>query len=1221
MALIYILKFKIHRSVNNRLTVMSNLNGQTTKTMKTQILSEPVLVGRQHEIEELTRHLDSAAQGKGTTVFISGEAGSGKTRLTREFLEAAKKKGVAVLAGWCLSDSAVPYFPFIEAFNAYSASLDEEEQPISFQQTGAQFGLGGAVQIGSENQDISTLLTGPGAATKLGKPQVLSPQVWKDHAFAAVARSLHSISAQEPIILFLEDIHWADSASLALLQYIARAVNNSEKILVLATFRSEALTSDAEGHPHPLAETLRAMGREDLFIEIKLTNLNQASVSKIAENMIGGNLQPNLAEKLADESQGNPLFIVESLRMLLERKSLIQENNEWRLAVDDFGIPTKVKDIILRRLAILKRPQTRVLEAASVIGEKFDLELLSAVLSQDSLDVLETLTVIAQSTSIVCVEGDFYRFDHAKSREALYEELPLPLKKGYHGRIAEKLENIGKNGRLPYSELAYHYAEAGNKEKAVKYSLAAGQEALAKWSNQEAIKHFSYVLQNASETAENVEARRTPQEGLGDAYYANGMYAEAGKIFVALARSESGKVRLRAYRKAIDSAIYQGEVPYVIELAKEAEKYAVSDRLEGARVLFCKSKAEFFSGDLKASLKTAEGALRVFEEEYSLEDAARILYHIVAAYIDTEGLQEKSISLILRTVALTIELEDFTRQLEALQLEGVSFFLCGLFEEATNTNLDLLKTLEKTGGQFRHRVMASLGVVQDLERRELFADALSQSLKTLEWSKNWGNIAGVVRNYPLLVIQYARLGDLENAEENFKKLMNFPAEVLATPITGIAFFVALSGAVFFAAKNQWIEANQGFEKAFVELRRSGQSKGWDVLLRQHYSWALERQGRVEEAKVQLEEVQKLYRAVEERFGHVSLEASLMVRREFRVGEEFEMRLDLVNVSKKPGLLVKAQGVVPSDGFRVTALSPWCNLQNSSIEMKNTEIGAFQVETVKLSLQAVKAGTFTLNPKVAYVDELGETKTVNLNSATVTVQPAQPTVHIVAGRVSSGFDELDDLLGGGIPENYAVILCSPSSDERGMLIKRFVEAGAEAGETNFYITAEAGNGKALAEKYQSNFYLFFCNPRADTMMQSLPNVVKLKGVENLTEIDIAVTKAFRTLNPSATGPKRACIEIVSDVLLQHHAVITRKWLSGLLPDLKAKGFTTLAVIDPQMHPQEEAQAIIGLFEGEIRVYERETANGAEKVLRIRKLDNQKYSKNELILTTEKLGESK
>ena len=138
-----------------------------------------------------------------------------------------------------------------------------------------------------------------------------------------------------------------------------------------------------------------------------------------------------------------------------------------------------------------------------------------------------------------------------------------------------------------------------------------------------------------------------------------------------------------------------------------------------------------------------------------------------------------------------------------------------------------------------------------------------------------------------------------------------------------------------------------------------------------------------------------------------------------------------------------------------------------------------------------------------------------------------------------------------------------------------------------------------------------------MVQSLPNVFKLNGIENLTEIDIAMAKAFRMMKPSAASPKRICIEILSDVLLQHHAVITRKWLSALLPNLKSHGFTVLAVINPHMHSQEEVQAILGLFDGEIRISEKETAKGIDKVLRIRRLFNQKYLENELTLTGEKL----
>jgi KaiC/GvpD/RAD55 family RecA-like ATPase len=207
--------------------------------------------------------------------------------------------------------------------------------------------------------------------------------------------------------------------------------------------------------------------------------------------------------------------------------------------------------------------------------------------------------------------------------------------------------------------------------------------------------------------------------------------------------------------------------------------------------------------------------------------------------------------------------------------------------------------------------------------------------------------------------------------------------------------------------------------------------------------------------------------------------------------------------------------------------------------------------------------------------------------------------------------------GGVPENYAVVLTSPSSDERELLIRRFIETGVKAGQTTFLVTVEAGFAKFLAEDFQSNFYLFLCNPRAEVMVKNLPNVFKLKGVESLTDIDISLTKSFRMLDPTKEGPKIACNEIVSDVLLQHRAVVTRKWLSGLIPELRSKGFTTLAVVNPQMHPPEEVQAILGLFEGEIRISEKETASGLKKVLRVRKLYNQRYMETELVLSREKL----
>jgi predicted transcriptional regulator len=225
----------------------------------------------------------------------------------------------------------------------------------------------------------------------------------------------------------------------------------------------------------------------------------------------------------------------------------------------------------------------------------------------------------------------------------------------------------------------------------------------------------------------------------------------------------------------------------------------------------------------------------------------------------------------------------------------------------------------------------------------------------------------------------------------------------------------------------------------------------------------------------------------------------------------------------------------------------------------------------------------------------------------------PPESVLPDRVSTGRQDLDKLLLGGIPEGYAVVLTSPSCDERHSLIRDFLEAGLRSKQIVFDVSTDLSAVGNLGEEFQSGFYLFICNPQADKMAKNAPNVFKLNGVGNLNDISIALTLAFRQLDLTDRDQRRACIEIVSDVLLQHHALDTRRWLSGLLPDLKSRGFTTLAVMNPHMHALEETQAIIDLFEGEINIFEKESADGVEKLVKVKKLYNQRYLDFEMPLS--------
>jgi tetratricopeptide (TPR) repeat protein len=925
--------------------------------LKHRILPEPFLVGRERELKELQRCLEFAAKGKGTTVFISGEAGSGKTRLINEFLKITKRREITILSGWCLSNAALPYFPFIEAFSPNMSSREDGT-------------------IVSQQLSIRSWLSEAYSTEKLEKNKITAPQVWRDQAFASVTRELLFMSSVKPLILVLEDMHWADSASLALLHYISRALVN-EKILVLVTFRSEELGRDAERRPHPLVETIQLMGREGLFKEIKLVNLDQDCVRRIAESMLGGKVNRELVEKLSEESRGNPLFVVEFLRMLSERGSLLREQDQWRLSVDKLGIPSKVKEIILRRIGALRPDQRRVLDVASVIGDKFNPDLIGGVLSKDRLEILEVLNDVLKSTSMVRVEENLYRFDHAKSREVLYEEISLPLKRGYHERIAEQIENASKNAKeVSLSDLAYHYAQAGNKEKSVKYALAAGQDAVARFSNAEAIKHFKYVLESVANLEELTVERNVALEGLGDAYAANCMYAEAIKTFDQLAESETGSLRLRALRKAMDAAFIKGDKPdLLLEYAKKAEELALDDRLEMARVIKNRGRAFAWAGrgEQKLDLADYEAALQIFEEENSLADVAEALWRRGEASISARDLLEKGLGYLLRSRAIFRELGDVRKEIAVSRAIGIAFIYLGLFPEAKRELGKVLRVGEKIG-VFNElaRTIGILGLIDECEGK--FGEALSKVLKALEYIEKTD--VNYVKGFDLgaLTRLYSKLGDLKRADEYFDRMKKLPPEVLST--WTVRFNFNLTKAVYFAAKGRLKEANHIFEGFVANLEGS--------VFVGDYIWALEKQGRIKEAKVQRYKVQKIMEEIKNWFEHANVQLSVMVPRMVQIGEVVEMRLDLVNVAKNPGTLVKVEGLIPS-GCKVISLPSFCSIQNSSIKMNKKRIDPFQVETIKIKMSFEKAGVYNLDPILYYINDLGKPGTEKAKPITITVK--------------------------------------------------------------------------------------------------------------------------------------------------------------------------------------------------------------------------------------------
>lgn len=1165
--------------------------------MPSRMLNEPLLIGRKQELEQLHTFLSSVVNGKGKTVFLSGHAGSGKSRLVSEFLESTNEKETNVLKGFCLSNVAIPYFPFIEAFNRlYSESEEVNELPDD-QHNEAHRKDSDA----SRELTINDWLKGP-LENEMERKDSRSALVWKDLTFVAVTKALLSISEQKPIVFAIEDAHWADSASLSLLHYIARAISSS-RILFLVTYRSEELNSDIDGRPHPLVEVLRLMGRESLFEEIKLTDLSSENVASIGENMLGGSLDADFAGRLSLESQGNPLFVVESLRMLFERGELVCDNNTWRLSIEELGVPSKIRDVILRRVGTLKSSQRRVLDVASVVGEVFDVEVLAAVTNQDTLEVLETLNAIAVTSSLVYCQGESYRFDHAMSREILYEEIPLPLKRGYHNKIAARLETASKDGKdFPVNELAYHFAQAGITAKAVKYSLAAGLDAVSRYGNAEAVKHFRFVLDTVAGPPESSE-RITALEGLGDALFARGLFEDAIKTYESLGDStESSVIRLRALRKATEASRWRGDVLQSLDLAEKALQYKDADSLEYARVLMNKGLDFCLRGNAKEGLPEVEKALLSFEQQYALADTACALGQASAFGLSfSEFTIEKSLQMALRGVAIYEDLRDYRGQLETLHFLSTVFMNCGLFDHARQACEKGVRVGEEVAdNNLISWLYLYYAISAEAENLEEFVPL---SLRGLKYAEKTGTFYVTSMLYANLIRYYSKKGDLTQAQTNYEKLMRlFPDVERAGSKLAIA-VGKRSLALYFAAIDKYPEANALMTDG-LNLMSALHHKLFESMLRNDYSWILKRQGKEQEAKVQSDAAAELFNKLTRTFELVDFQGDMMFPNIVAAGQEFNLRLDISNISEKPGTLLRVKGLFPEQ-FTVTDSGSRLKFEDGSAVFDGKEIAPFGTETLTLKLCTSKPGSFNLNPEITYADSRGQLFTTKLKPTSLTVQSAATLETRFPGRVSTGYSDLDNMLLGGLPENYSIALTGPISDELEYIIDLFLRAGAKDHGSTFYLTTDSKKATLLQDQLPNDLYLLVCSSKAELSLKDQPNTFKLKGVENLTEIDIAILKTLRLLGQKSSGPRRACIEVVSDVLLQHHAVTTRKWLSGLIAELKSKGFSTIAVINSPMHPQEEVQAIMGIFDGELRLYEKESEEGTERMLRVARLHGQRY----------------
>jgi KaiC/GvpD/RAD55 family RecA-like ATPase len=231
-----------------------------------------------------------------------------------------------------------------------------------------------------------------------------------------------------------------------------------------------------------------------------------------------------------------------------------------------------------------------------------------------------------------------------------------------------------------------------------------------------------------------------------------------------------------------------------------------------------------------------------------------------------------------------------------------------------------------------------------------------------------------------------------------------------------------------------------------------------------------------------------------------------------------------------------------------------------------------------------------------------------------VQIPKPEGVALRDSISTGYSELDAVLAGGLPVGYAILIVSLPCDERDLLFQRIIESSISMGSQIFFLSRDLIRTQDYANKYQKDFHVF--SPQAEKLTPSGGKIFKIHGLQNLSDLNISFTKAVEEL-PKAVSSKLIIVDLLSDVLLEHKALTTRKWLDGFIGKRKAEGFTIIGVLNPLISMQQDVQTLMDLFDGIIEIYERELKERSRRFLVVKKMYGRRYSDTEVMLDKDKL----
>jgi len=490
------------------------------------------MVGRDTEIDALRRSWSQASGGRGGMVLVSGEPGSGKTRLARELVDYARITGGTVLSGGCYElEAATPYLPFVEALRSWVHQSTDDELRAS---------------IGDAGAELARLA--PELESRIGpfpEGSKLTAAERRLRLFDGVARFLFNLADPNGLLLFVDDLQWADQASLSLLHYLVRLLGR-ERVLILGCYRETELD-----RAHPLADALDTWNRERAAVRIHLRRLDHAATSAMLSALLGDEcLSEAFCIDIHRETEGNPFFIEEVVKTLVDEGQVLCECGEWkrRETGGALVLPQGVKAAIGRRLDHVSPETTDVLRTAAILGKTFEYSELAAVAEQPEDALLDALDEAVAAQLLETGAGEAVAFTHDKIREVLYHELNPIRRRRLHSRIAEGLEALcERGGRVAVEDLAHHFMEGGCLDKGFDYAMQAAADAATLFAYTDSLRLYERARDCAEALGRTDELPKI-DTATGDVYSLKGEPVNAaGHYERALAATDepAEKVRLK----------------------------------------------------------------------------------------------------------------------------------------------------------------------------------------------------------------------------------------------------------------------------------------------------------------------------------------------------------------------------------------------------------------------------------------------------------------------------------------------------------------------------------------------------------------------------------------------------------------------------------------------------------------------------------------------------